>query len=101
MEDNKVISCCGVICSECEYYPKDCSGCPSIGGKPFWLQYTGEGVCPIYNCCITDKKKTSCANCEKLPCAFYERGDTTKSDEENKAILEKQLEVLRTLKNNH
>lgn len=95
MADNRIISCCGVICTECEYYPKDCKGCPSIGGKPFWLQYSGEDICSIYKCCVVEKKESSCASCEELPCVLYERSDPTKSDEENQAILKKQLEVLK------
>ena len=47
---NKIISCCGVICSECEYYPIDCKSCPIIKGQVFWLEYTGEKICGMsYN----------------------------------------------------
>ncbi len=53
---NKIISCCGVICSKCEYYPIDCKGCPIIKGQVFWLEYTGEKICGIYDCCVNTKK---------------------------------------------
>lgn len=53
---NKIISCCGVICSECEYYPIDCKSCPIIKGQVFWLEYTGEKICGIYDCCVNTKK---------------------------------------------
>ncbi len=47
---NKIISCCGVICSKCEYYPIDCKGYPIIKGQVFWLEYTGEKICGMsYN----------------------------------------------------
>lgn len=32
---DKIISCCGVVCSECQYYPIDCKGCPALKGKHF------------------------------------------------------------------
>lgn len=46
---DKIISCCGVICSECSYYSTDCKGCRSIRGQVFWLEYTGENICGIYD----------------------------------------------------
>lgn len=36
----KRISCCGTICSECEFYPADYQGCEEIEGKVSWLEYT-------------------------------------------------------------
>ena len=92
-----VLSCCGVVCSKCDYYPNDCLGCPKIQGKPFWLQYTGESVCSIYHCCVEQKKQANCGACPNLPCSFYEKGDPTKGDEENKAILKKQLSQLNAM----
>ena len=44
----QIMSCCGIICSECDFYPEKCSGCSEIQGKPFWLAYTGESVCQQY-----------------------------------------------------
>ena len=46
----KIISCCGVICSKRSYYPIDCEGCPTIRGQAFWLEYTGENICGLYDC---------------------------------------------------
>lgn len=37
-----MISPCGVDCSICDYYKKDCGGCFAIQGKVFWTEYTGE-----------------------------------------------------------
>lgn len=94
-----IISCCGMVCSACEYYPVDCKGCPAIQGKAFWLQYTGEAVCAIYQCCMHEKGYAHCGECADLPCAHYTEGDgdPTKTAEENAAILAKQVAQLRNL----
>lgn len=44
---DKVFSCCGVVCSECQYDPTDCEGCPKIKAHAFWLQFTDEEICAI------------------------------------------------------
>lgn len=94
----KVISCCGVVCSECEYYPDNCTGCPTIKGKAFWLEYTGGTVCDIYDCCVNQKKFSHCGQCASLPCGLYlNANDPTKSEAENEAILKSQLCQLRSL----
>lgn len=30
MPMEKKISCCGTVCSDCEYYPADCQGCREV-----------------------------------------------------------------------
>jgi hypothetical protein len=92
-----IISCCGVVCSDCEYYPNACKGCPESKGNVFWLQYTDEEICPIYQCCIDQKQYSHCGKCPNVPCRLYERGDPTKTDEENKRTLEKQLTQLKQM----
>ena len=91
---NKVISCCGVNCSECEYFKKTCKGCAAIEGKPFWLEYTGDSICNIYDCCINRKHYEHCGQCLELPCAFYDQEDPTKSKQENEEDFQKQLAQL-------
>ena len=58
----KKISCCGTVCSDCEYYSADCQGCGEIKGKVFWLEYTGESCCDIYECCINQKNMSTAVN---------------------------------------
>ncbi|MGX8852378.1 DUF3795 domain-containing protein [Amedibacillus sp. YH-ame10] len=94
---DKVISCCGVVCSECQYYPTDCEGCPKIKGHAFWLQFTDEEVCAIYECCVNQKDLSHCGKCKKLPCKRYDGTDPTKSEEENTNDFIKQLEQLRSM----
>lgn len=91
---DKVVSCCGVICSECEYFEKSCKGCTDIGGKPFWLEFTGQSICDIYDCCINRNRYKHCGQCLDLPCDFYEQDDPTKSKQENNETFQKQLAQL-------
>lgn len=95
---NKIISCCGVVCSECNYFPNDCSGCPKIKGIAFWLQFTGESICATYHCCIEKKGLEHCGQCLELPCnLYYEGNDPTKTVEENENILKSQLNQLHNM----
>ena len=90
------MSCCGVICSECEFFPTDCGGCPDIKGKAFWLQFTEEDICGIYDCCIQQKGFKHCGHCSELPCnLFLESKDPTKTKAENEGILAKQIQQLK------
>ena len=93
MEKN--MSCSGTVCSDCEYYPVDCQGCREIKGKVFWLEYTGESCCDIYECCINQRKYGHCGQCEELPCSRYDREDPTKTKEENEADHAMQMKNLK------
>jgi len=96
-KDKRIISCCGVICSECESYPKECKGCPEIEGNVYWLEYMGGTICDIYNCCVNQKKYAHCGQCSELPCKLYEVDDPTKTSEENAKDQQKQLEQLKKM----
>ncbi|MGL4670350.1 MAG: DUF3795 domain-containing protein [Methanobacteriaceae archaeon] len=91
----KVESCCGVVCSDCEWYPKSCLGCPSIQGKAFWTKYLNKDICDIYQCCINEKKYKDCGECKDLPCEKYNQKDLTKTKEENQTTFNKQIENLK------
>lgn len=93
----EIVSCCGVVCSECQYYPAECGGCPSVQGRVFWLEYTEESICGIYDCCVGQKKLAHCGQCDQLPCTLYEGSDPTRSAEENEATFQKQMKKLRAL----
>lgn len=94
---DKIISCCGVVCSECDSFPENCKGCSEIKGRVFWLQYTGEDICGIYDCCMNERRLGHCGKCAHLPCERYSRDDPTKSIEENAEDLRKQLEQLKSM----
>lgn len=92
------ISSCGIICSECEYYPKDCPGCKGIEGKPFWIQFVEQDVCKIYDCCLNKKKIAHCGKCQDLPCSYwFDTVDPNLTPEEREMCLQKQLKKLRSL----
>lgn len=90
----KKMSCCGMICSDCEYYPAECRGCREIKGKVYWLEYTGESCCDIFECCNNHRKYEHCGQCAELPCGRYERDDPTKTPEENAADYNMQMNNL-------
>ena len=83
---------CGAVCVECASFPLECGGCRKIKGKVFWLRYTGDDVCRIYDCCRTRRKK-NCGDCPDLPCRYFVK-DPTVSDEQNEANLCKMVERL-------
>jgi hypothetical protein len=92
----KDISCCGCICSECAEYQKNCTGCWAVKGKPYWIQYVDEDVCPEYICCVTKHGYRTCAECEKLPCElWYQLKDPSQTDEEHEAGIRERVKVLR------
>lgn len=66
-------------------------------GKVFWLQYTGDAVCPIWKCC-KEQKRENCEGCPDLPCGRFMK-DPSISDEENEANLKKMIANLAMYKN--
>lgn len=85
---------CGVVCASCTRFPADCCGCRVIKGKVYWLQYTGDDVCPVYGCCVGGKGMKDCGTCKNLPCEKFTK-DPTVSDEENAAHLQEMVDRLR------
>ncbi len=76
---------CGAICAECGRFPSDCAGCRKIGGKPWWLAFTGQEVCAVYDCCARSGRP-HCGGCSSLPCERF-TSDPTLSEAENAAHL--------------
>ena len=73
---------CGLYCGGCEFLGKQCQGCGSVKGKPFWTAQVPAGICPIYDCCMNQKKLEHCGLCDELPCKiFLELRDPNLSDE--------------------
>ena len=85
---------CGAVCAECGLFPQTCGGCRKIKGKVYWLQYTGDNVCKVYDCCVNGNGHKNCGACEKLPCERFTK-DPTVSDEENAAHLESMVKRLK------
>lgn len=85
---------CGAVCAECTLFPSECAGCFNIKGKVHWLQYTGQDVCAVYDCCVNDKRQLNCARCEYLPCEKFTL-DPTLSDKENRENLTRMINRLK------
>lgn len=93
-EPQRSVCPCGANCTKCEHYPDPCGGCRVIRGKVWWLTYTGQDVCPFYACCIEKKRLPHCGKCDAFPCEIFRQGDPTKTDAENAAILQAQIDAL-------
>jgi hypothetical protein len=91
----RVFSCCGMVCSECKSYPNECTGCPEMSGRAYWLHFVDTDCCPIYHCCIIEKQYNHCGKCESMPCEkWHQFNDPTMSDEKRKQINGQRIELL-------
>ena len=96
MTTNVFCSVCGIACNTCPFFGNQCSGCSAISGKPFWTKDLPDQVCPIYECCVNQKKLAHCGFCGELPCKiFLGLRDPAINDEEFQQALQKRLQVLR------
>lgn len=69
---NQIVSACGLVCSECEYYNKNCSGCHAVKGSTFWAKNAmPDKICPLYKCAVIDKNYDNCGHCSELPCGKF------------------------------
>lgn len=92
-----LVSPCGIICNECPFYNNACDGCKNIDGKVFWsADVTENGICPMYDCSINDKKICNCGKCKELPCQlFYNTKDPEITEEQHQESILKRVAVLR------
>lgn len=91
-----MLSPCGVKCDECKEYNRTCQGCRAIAGEVFWAQYVNQTICPIYDCCINQKRHADCGKCEKLPCQiYYDTQDPSITLEEHEAGINLRVSLLR------
>lgn len=88
------IGCCGAVCEECELYPNECEGCSEIKGKAFWLKYTNEPICVMYDCCVNDNRLPHCGKCPKFPCEKCTCDDPRMTPEENKKVRDDKIVLL-------
>jgi hypothetical protein len=84
-----VLSACGLICDECEFYNKTCTGCINVKGSTFWAkEMMPTKVCPLYDCPVNKKSYKNCGDCSELPCKmFREMKDPNSSEEEHRKSL--------------
>ena len=87
-EEKDLAAACGLYCGECEYIEKQCHGCANVQGKPFWTAQFGVEVCPLYDCCVAQKRLEHCGLCHDFPCeTFNSLRDPSLSDEEAEQAL--------------
>lgn len=94
-----MIEVCGIDCKDCSaFVDKSCAGCRSIQGKVSWASYLNLETCPIYNCCVNEKKLEHCGQCDQLPCNIhYDTRDPSYSIEEHKKDVERRAQLLKSL----
>jgi len=92
-----ILSACGLICDECEFFNKTCTGCKSVQGSTFWAREMMPGkVCPLYDCSINTRKYSDCGDCSELPCKiFREMKDPSSTEEEHQKSLITRVSLLR------
>ena len=86
---------CGLYCGDCEFLGGKCRGCGQVQGKPFWAEMYNMEVCPVYGCCINNRKLEHCGLCPELPCeTFTSLRDPALSDEEyEKSLADRQKDL--------
>jgi hypothetical protein len=96
IKDINLAAVCGIYCGNCDYLSKDCDGCKSREGKPFWTNLYNIAVCPLYDCCHNQKQLEHCGLCPDFPCStFLSLKDPSMSEEEaNRALSERQKELI-------
>ena len=91
MGDGGIAGACGIFCGGCEFFGERCTGCGYVEGKPFWTVEYGVEVCPLYACCVGEKRLEHCGLCSELPCdTFNDFHDPSLSPEEAaKSVVER------------
>ena len=92
-----ILSACGLICDECEYFNNTCTGCINVKGSTFWaVEMLPDKVCPLYDCSINRNSFRNCGDCGELPCKmFREMKDPSLSDEEHQKSIVTRVSALR------
>ncbi|HUU74666.1 MAG TPA: DUF3795 domain-containing protein [Methanoregulaceae archaeon] len=98
VDEKDEVMVCGMICRECDHYQVECQGCRAVKGVPFWVAFVGIDRCPVYECCVEEKKIANCGQCEELPCDRFTRyKDPSVSGENAARTLESMVARLKEL----
>lgn len=89
----EILSCCGMECRKCRCYRTICEGCNESFGRVF---HAPEGqVCPIYECCVNQKKHKGCGGCNSIPCDIWRKTkDPSFSEEEFEQNIKERVDRL-------
>ena len=94
----KIVSPCGTICSDCKDYQINCAGCSELEGKVYWTKYVNLKICPLYDCPVNKHKYKTCAECKDIPCKKWrDLKDPNISDKAFDKEIEERLVVLKKL----
>ncbi|HPB02403.1 MAG TPA: DUF3795 domain-containing protein [Bacteroidales bacterium] len=92
------ISICGLDCSTCPEYGKQCQGCVASQGKIFWAVHYNMDKCPLHKCCTDEHNYAHCGQCEQLPCkTYFDMRDPSYTEEQHLEGITKRVEVLKKL----
>jgi hypothetical protein len=91
------LSACGIICDDCEFFNKTCTGCINVKGSTFWAkEMMPNKVCPLFDCSVNKNKYRNCGDCKELPCKmFSEMKDPNSSEEEHQKSLRIRVAALK------
>ncbi|UQZ88983.1 hypothetical protein C4J81_07150 [Deltaproteobacteria bacterium Smac51] len=93
----KAISCCGIVCSDCEAFSETCRGCRHEAGAPFWVREIQSDICPLYAACAVEEAREDCGCCRELSCEEYlTLKDPAVSDEEHAKHLKIMVDLPRS-----
>jgi len=88
----QVLSVCGLLCDQCEYFNNHCKGCQAVRGSTFWAQEAfPDKICPLYQCAVMERGYSHCGYCPELPCKRYIdlRDPDISKEEHNQSIKER------------
>ena len=91
METRYYPTVCGLWCDDCDHNEKDCTGCSEGDGCAFWTEYVDIESCPVYTCCVEERKLPHCGYCDEMPCEKHTRfSDPGVSPEDREKELQNQ-----------
>jgi hypothetical protein len=68
MRGKSMKTVCGLDCGDCAYVKDGCRGCNAEKGAPFWCGFASVSVCPVYACCVNERRLKHCGLCDEIPC---------------------------------
>ena len=89
------LSACGLVCDDCEFYGKQCSGCHQVKGMVFWASQEPGKTCRLYKCAVIEKNYANCGSCKDLPCQMFRdmRDPSISIEEHEKGITARVLRL--------
>ena len=93
---NSILSACGLLCNQCEYFGEDCRGCHSGLGSPFCAKdMMPDKMCPLYKCAVIEKNYHHCGDCAELPCKKFTdlKDPGISAEQHNQSVQERVLRL--------